>query len=401
MGLLHRYRPIFVGILFLAACTAHQQNNTPALAPTSTPILSPTSSLSWVEERVTFSSAENQLSGVVTLPNQPGPYPAIVLISGAANEYSNLRSGVSSAYLTDQARNMVDAGIAVLRYDPPGVGLSTGDSRFETLDDRVAEAMAALRYLQTRADIDPDRVGLWGVSQGGWVIEMAAADHPQEVAFLISVSGSGVSVAEQQVWGVETQSRAAGLSEGEVARAVLFSRLLIDWQLSEPIFQADNQASAAQLGEGPWQDFMKLVYEPGTMTAYESLQEGISILETIQDEPWAQALYIKSLYLPQLHRVSAEQAAAMKRSSDSDLLIDPKDFLPLVTSPLMAFFGADDQLVPAEKSAELYEQYLTQAGNKNFKIVVFPDADHGLNGAMEDYWQVLFEWLGELFDTKL
>jgi len=56
------------------------------------------------------------------------------------------------------------------------------------------------------------------------------------VAFLISVSGSGVSVADQRVWGVETQSRAAGLSETDVAKAVLFARLLIDLQLSKPVY---------------------------------------------------------------------------------------------------------------------------------------------------------------------
>jgi dipeptidyl aminopeptidase/acylaminoacyl peptidase len=56
--------------------------------------------------------------------------------------------------------------------------------------------------------------------------------------------------------------------------------------------------------------------------------------------------------------------------------------------------------VPAEKSAELYEQYLSQAGNKNFKIVVFPNADHALTGAMADYWKTLSEWLGGLFDAN-
>ena len=75
----------------------------------------------------------------------------------------------------------------------------------------------------------------------------------------------------------------------------------------------------------------------------------------------------------------------------------PKNFLPKVTSPVLAFFGEDDQLVPAQKSAELYEQYLNQAGNKNFKIVVFPNADHGLYGATNDYWKILSEWLGGLF----
>jgi pimeloyl-ACP methyl ester carboxylesterase len=229
------------------------------------------------------------------------------------------------------------------------------------------------------------------------VIEMAAADNPQDVAFLISVSGSGVSVADQQVWGVEAQSRAAGLSESEVARAVLFSRLLIDWQLSKPIFQAANQDAAAQLGDGPWQDFMILVYEPGTLTPAESLQEGIKILEAIQDEPWTEALYLKTLYLPQLRRIPPEQLEVMKAQADQGLLTDTRDFLPRVTCPVLALFGADDQLVPAQKSTELYEQYLNQAGNKNFKIVVFPNADHGLNGAMPEYWKTLSEWLEGLY----
>jgi pimeloyl-ACP methyl ester carboxylesterase len=359
-----------------------------------------TSASSWTEESVTFSSGANQIYGVLTLPNIPSPFPAIVLISGSANEDSGLRSGASNSYLTDQAHNMVKARFAVLRYDPPGVGKSTGDSSFETLDDRVKESMAALNYLQTRPDIRPDRIGLWGVSQGGWVIEMAAADNPQDVAFIISVSGSGVSVAEQQAWGVETQSRAAGLSESDIAKAVLFSRLLIDWQLSKPIYQQANETSAAKLGDGPWQDFMKLVYEPGKMTQSKSLQTGINILETIQDESWTNALYLKTLYLPQLRSISRDQAAYMKGYYDKSLLIDPKDFLPRVTSPVLAFFGEADQLVPAQKSAELYKMYLSQAENKNFKIVVFPNADHGLNGAIVDYWKTLFDWLGELFNNK-
>jgi pimeloyl-ACP methyl ester carboxylesterase len=302
--------------------------------------------------------------------------------------------------MKDQAQNMVKNGFAVLRYDPPGVGLSTGDSRFETLNDRVQESMAALHYLQTHPDIQPDRVGLWGISPGGWVIGMAAADNPQDVAFLISVSGSGVSVAEQQVWGVETQSRAAGLSESDVSKAALFARLLIDWQLSKPIYQAANQATAAQLGDGPWQDFMKLVYEPGGITPSESLQAGVEILVAVQDEPWTKALYLESVYLPALSRMTPELWADWISNSDGlsdSLLTDPKNFLPKVTSPVLAFFGEDDQLVPAQKSAELYEQYLSQAGNENFKIVVFPNADHGLYGATSDYWKIMSEWLGGLF----
>lgn len=385
MASIQRFLVISLAILTLSGCSPSK--------------VTPTSYAAWTEETVTFPSGANQLQGVLTLPNRPGPFAAIVLISGSADENTGLRLGIEDQYMTPQAHNMAQGGFAVLRYDPPGVGQSTGDSRFETLYDRAKEAMAALNYLQTRQDIRPDRVGLWGVSQGGWVIEMAAADHPQDVAFLISVSGSGVSVAEQQVWGVETQTRAAGLSESDVAKAVLLIRSLIDWQLSKPIYQQANLASAAQLSDGPWQDFMKFVYEPGTRTPYETLQAGIRILETMQDEPWTNAFYLKTLYLPQLRSITPDQAASLRENYGDSLLTDPKDFLPRVTSPMLAFFGEDDQLVPAQKSAELYQQYLDQAGNKDFKIVVLPDVGHGLFGAEAEYWKILFEWLDELYNN--
>ncbi|NJD58030.1 MAG: dienelactone hydrolase family protein [Anaerolineae bacterium] len=189
------------------------------------------------------------------------------------------------------------------------------------------------------------------------------------------------------------------MSESDIAKAVLFARLLIDWQLTKPVYQTANETAAAMLGEGPWQDFKKLIYEPGEITRYESLQAGIGILETIQDEPWTSALYIKQLYLPQLRSITPDQADVLQGSYGDTLLTDPKDFLPRVTSPVLAFFGEADQLVPAQKSAELYKMYLNQARNKNFKIVVFPDADHGLNGATDEYWKTLFEWLGELYNT--
>jgi len=368
-----------------------------AVTQTLTVTQTATGSRPWIEEEVTFIFGPNELYGVLTFPTTEGPYPAIVIVSGSVNPSTGARDGVSAQYHIDHARKMVLHGFAVLRYDPPGVGRSTGERGFESLDSRTEEAVAALQYLQSRPDIRPDRVGLWSDSQGAWVIAMAAAALPQDVAFIISVSGSGVSVAEQQVYSIEAQSRAAGISEEDITKAVLFGRLLVDWQLNDPVYREVNEAEAQALGDGPWASFMALVYEPGEITPAEGLQKGIEILKSIQDEPWAKFLYLKQVYIPQLESIPPEQVAALKAIAGQTLLEDPKEYLTRVRSPVLAVFGEDDLLQPTEKSAALYGQYLTEAGNENFKIVVIPGVGHSISLSTPAYWEALSDWLDHLY----
>jgi hypothetical protein len=336
------------------------------------------------------------LHGILTLPTGEGPHPAIALVYGAADLSTGARSGVSSRYFIDHARQMVREGFAVLRYDPPGVGRSTGESGFESLEGRTEEAVAAVHYLQSRPDVLPDEVGLHGVSQGAWVIAMAAARFPQDVAFIISVSGSGVSVTEQQVHGIKAQSEVAGMSEEDVARAVLFGRLLIDWQLANPVYREVNESDGQALGDGPWTSFTDLVYQPGEITPAKGLEQGIEILKSIQDEPWAEFLYLKELYIPQLERIPPEQVEAVRALAIQSLLNDPKDYLTRVRCPVLAVFGETDLLQPTEKSAALYEQYLKEAGNEDVEIVVIPGVGHSIYPSTPGYWEVLSNWLDHL-----
>ncbi len=61
------------------------------------------------------------------------------------------------------------------------------------------DALAAVSFLQTRAEINPEKVGLWGIIQGGWTVANAGA-RSKNVAFVISVAGNGVTPAQQEIW---------------------------------------------------------------------------------------------------------------------------------------------------------------------------------------------------------
>ena len=339
-----------------------------------------------VETPVRFRSGADRLYGILTLPSGAGRHAAVVLLSGSE------RGGVDVPVYAQHARKLAASGIAVLRYDPPGVGRSTGRSGIETLDERAREALAAVAFLRSRPEIRPERVGLWGISQGGWVTQMAAAQS-RRVAFVVSVSGSGVSVAEQQVYSVEAQSRAARFSPVALARAGVLARLLVDWQLTRPRYREQTRALLRRLGPGPWRTFADLVYDRGDITPAESLRRGIGVLRSIHDEPWATYLYLDSAVLPALESIPPAQAAAARRAAERSLVVQPTTYLRSIRCPVLGIWGADDVLVPARKSAAIYRTSLAAAANRDVTTVVFANAGHTIDDFAPRYWKTLTGWL--------
>ncbi len=348
----------------------------------------------WVEREVAISFGGITLHGVLTLPPTGAPHPALVLIDGAAGPDG--RQGVGAWMFVTHAHQLAAHGFASLRYDPPGVGRSGGQRGIDSLESRTTEALAVAECLRGQSDVDPGHVGLWGVSQGGWVIAMAAAQSPEAIDFLVMVSGTTVSVAEQQVYGVEAQSRAAGIAGDDLAKAVLVARLLIDWQLPSPVFQAESEAAVARLGDGPWVDFAQIVYGDVSLSPAEELGQVIGILESIAALPWAGSLYLEELYIPNLRRIPVTEWAALQEGAAETLLADPKGYFEHVTCPILALFGEDDLNVPVTRTVELLKQYMTTAENDELAIVIFPDAGHSLNDFMPAYWTAFYAWLDAL-----
>jgi pimeloyl-ACP methyl ester carboxylesterase len=158
----------------------------------------------------TFPSGNIRLAYTLNVPTGTGPFPAIVMGHGSGYATRYQMGSVASAF--------VGAGFAVLRYDKRGVGDSGGvyevagnvansERVFPTLAD---DMLAGVEFLKTRPAVDPSRIGLFGASQAGWIIPLAASRSP-DVKFMILVVGPTVSVGVENYYSslVETSPTAS------------------------------------------------------------------------------------------------------------------------------------------------------------------------------------------------
>jgi dienelactone hydrolase len=145
----------------------------------------------WRDEEVSFEGPGAHLSGTLCLPTRKGPHPALVVVHGSGPQTRD-----DTWAMTDR---FARAGIACLAYDKRGSGKSTGDWHNAGFDVLADDVLAAVEFLRGRPDIRSDMIGLWGVSQAGWVIPLAASKS-NHIAFCIPVSGAGVCPADQELW---------------------------------------------------------------------------------------------------------------------------------------------------------------------------------------------------------
>jgi dienelactone hydrolase len=170
------------------------------------------------EEEVAFDDpgARVRLAGTLTLPNGPGPFPAVVLIAGSGPNTRDEPIMGHRLFLV-LADHLTRHGLAVLRYDKRGVGESSGDYAKATTRDFAQDAGAAVRFLSRRPDIEANRIGLVGHSEGGLIAPLVAAQD-QGVAFVVMMAGPGVDgaaiLAEQQ----RLIAKAMNLDDAALAR---------------------------------------------------------------------------------------------------------------------------------------------------------------------------------------
>ena len=145
--------------------------------------------------RVAFQNGDVNLAGNLFIPAGEGPFPAIVLIHGAGKYTSQDYKYLSFFF--------VNNGFATLTYDKRGVGASSGsykrvgvESGEAVLEDLAGDALAGVEFLKSNTQIDPNRIGFFGISQAGWIVPLAASKS-SDIAFIVLYSGPVCTVGQE------------------------------------------------------------------------------------------------------------------------------------------------------------------------------------------------------------
>ncbi|MFC1693049.1 alpha/beta hydrolase family protein [Candidatus Latescibacterota bacterium] len=317
----------------------------------------------WLEEEISFATGDFTLYGVLVKPEGSGPFPVVIFIHGDGPINRTMLG-----YYEPIWGKFVKAGYACISWDKPGIGKSTGTFGDGTLfHDRASIAAGAVSFLKAREDIDGKRIGLWGISQAGYIMPMLTTIS-DDISFMIAVSSPGMNSIAQGAYFIKKQL----ISEG-----------------------VNNQVA---------RKFADYYTKSKYAKSYEEYRKYVELLGKqpyLKKTGWAE-IKPKDRYAP--------------LQTESESFFNPVTVLEEITFPVLAIFGEKDTQIPPQKSAEEYRKALHKAGNEHFKVIMFSGADHvvfnTITGSLKEwedkfrnqqmdytpeYLDTMAEWLKGLF----
>ncbi len=286
------------------------------------------------------------LAGTLTLPDGNPTFPAAVLISGGGAHdrdytiFGQKPFKIMADYLSRR-------GIAVLRYDDRGTGESTGDRSISTTEDYAEDALAAVEFLKSRSDIDPDRICLIGHSEGGTIASIVAAKYPN-ISCVIMIASPGLGGVEYNLQYEMAVGRAMGLTEKK-----LEERRAIQEKVFEVILnKKDGDTAKVQL--------TKIYRENYPDLTEEKVEAGLKRLLS----PWF-------IY---------------------NLTYDPATTLKSIQCPVLVIFGERDVQVPPKDNAKAIRGALAGSESNDYRIEIIPELNHLMQtcvtGSPEEYGKI-------------
>lgn len=281
------------------------------------------------------------LAGTLTLPAGPGPHPVAVLISGSGPQDRDHHVAGHRPFLV-LADYLTRQGIAVLRYDDRGTAKSTGTFATALQSDFVDDTLACVQWLQVQPGIDPKRIGLIGLSEGGMIAPRAAV-RSLEIAFVVLLAGPGLPMEQVMIRQARDISAVMGLKEELIAKNELTQREVLRLLRSD---QAQTDVVAA------------------VRTLLDAHNAGLS------DEQR------QALGLPKAGAPNPQLQLAESPWLRDALRLDPRDALQKVKCPVLALNGSLDLQVAAKENLAAIKAALTAGGNRHASVKELPGLNH-------------------------
>lgn len=253
-------------------------------------------------------------------------------------------------------------GVATLVFDKRGVGKSGGKPEPDIFL-QAEDVSAAARMAATLLEIDAQKIGVWGFSQGGWVTPLAIIHQPI-IHFSIILSGPATTALEEEIVGIRKSLLFFGFQKNEIENA---TSLVTEIYLT--------------------------VQHP------ENWQNLDTLKERFKNEKWYPVMIKQSLICSYFLGPNADYV----KSHFNDLVAsnsyshwcfyDPSRYIGRVHIPVLWLYGSEDKSIPVEESIAILQNVKTNLQSP-FTIKLLKGVNHAgyidKHTGVEDYDHVSY-----------
>ena len=284
------------------------------------------------------------LAGTFCSPKTGGPFTTILMITGSGLQdrdetiLGHKPFAVIADYLT---RN----GFAVLKVDDRNKGKSKGEVKNATSLNFANDVYTSVQFLSTLSQVNKNRIGLMGHSEGGFIAPVVYTMYPQ-IAFIVSLAGPGVTGANilyhQQTDPVKGLVPDASLKAFEILTKGTLALIHDNNNIS------DTQVLTKMMDyfAGWKKDYPDSVLIPLHANTATPKQYGFQMMAELK--PWFRYF----------------------------IATDPADYWSRVHCPVLVLNGEKDIQVYATQNTEAIAAALDKAQNKKYQVKIFPGLNH-------------------------
>jgi len=329
----------------------------------------------YYEEDVFFENSTEGiiLAGTMTYPKTEIPFPTVVLITGTGPHerdseiYKHKIFLVLSDYLTKN-------GIAVLRFDKRGTGKSTGEYGYDkrygllkqniqtsTIENYTSDVIAAVNYLKSKKEINKEKIGLIGLSEGGFIAPLIASKE-EGIAFIILLAAPGMPMDQLALLQNELILNDYNMKEEDIKMRMSVTKKAIEINNS-----------------GVTDEQFKL-----DLTEY--------IHQLSLNDPKALKKLGKPVFMSKKRTIQFIVDGLSSPYNRHFLMQDPAIALRDVKCPVLALNGDKDMQVPSKQNLDAIRIALMESGNTNYTIKEIPNINHlqqeSVTGSIKEYSKI-------------